>query len=915
MIAETNTVPIIHTKLHRPPVASDHLHRQHLLDRLDQRRHRPLTLVSAPAGYGKTTLMSCWLESCDVPSAWISLDENDNDLRTFLAYFLAAVQRIFPDAVRETQAMSNAVELPILSILSRSLINELDQIEKNFILVLDDYHTIADKAVQGLVIELLKYPPSPMHLVLAARRDPSIPLTINRARSRMTEIRIQDLSFSDEETAALLQGMLDIPVDGATAAVLKEKTEGWVVGLRLAALSMRQRIDLDHIVANLPEDNHYVMDYLFAEVLSNQPEDIREYLLVTAILNRFCTPLCDAICVSGTRSLACKIGGKEFIKWLKTSDLFVVPLDDQGRWYRYHHLFQKLLQDRLKRKFSPDDIADFHKRAGVWFNENALVEEAFYHTLEGGDTEGAALLVVHHRTDVMNQEQWYRLARWMGMLPANTIEKFPELLITQAWSFWNHMRLPEMTAVLDQTEPLLSAMPSESVKKTELQGELYAMRSIQYYLSAPCDGSRALDYAQRAVSKISRHQYSARGFAMIMLAMSYQMAGDIGRAHSVVLKALNEKEAHRTTQHTRLLTTLGFLQWLEADLVQLEQTAQEQFKLSMEIKLTESMQIAKYFLGICHYCRNDLDSAEGHLAAVVRPTNAGNIFNFTHSAFALALVYQSQDRPSKAREIHQMVVKHSLETGHMDMLQVANAFGAELAVRQGNFAEVSHWEKTFDPLPFRPTHRFYMPQLTLAKVFLVKGTPESHERAVTLLIQLHEFFTTTHNTRFLIDVLALQSLLYDARGDEPKAMLALGRAITLAEPGGFIRPFLDLGPKMADLLSRLTKQNMAIQYVGQLLVAFRKEATFTVSMASEAQPLIPLPSSHPHLDETLTKRELEILALLAQRLQNREIADKLFISPETVKRHTINIYGKLNVHTRQEAVTRANDLGLLSRLK
>ncbi len=911
MTAETSTVPIIYTKLHRPPVASDHLRRQHLLDRLNQNRHRPLTLLSAPAGYGKTTLMSCWLESCDVPSTWISLDENDNDLKIFLAYFLAAVQRIFPDAVRETQAMLNAVEPPTLQILARSLINELDQIEKNFILVLDDYHIINDKEVQDLLIELLKYPPSPMHLVLATRRDPAIPLTLNRARSRMTEIRIQDLRFSAEETTAFLQGMLGVPVDDATAAVLKEKTEGWVVGLRLAALSMRHRLGLEHIVANLPEDNRYVMDYLLAEVLSNQPEGILEYLLVTAILNRFCTPLCDAICDPGDRSLTCKIGGKQFIKWLKTSDLFVVPLDDQGRWYRYHHLFQKLLQDQLKRKFSPDDIAVCHKRAGVWFNENALVEEALCHTLEGGDTEGAARLVVQHRNDAMNQEQWHRLVRWMGMLPANIIEKFPELLITQAWSFWNRMRLPEMAAVLDKAEPLLAAMSSDSAKTTELQGELYAMRSIQHYLSAPCDGPRALDYARLAVTKISRHQYSARGCAMIVLAMSYQMTGDIGRANSVVLKALNEKEARRTTQHTRMLTTLGFLQWLEADLVQLEQTAQELFKLGMEFKLTESSQIARYFLGVCHYCRNDLGSAEEHLAAIIKSTNIRNVFNFTHSAFALALVYQSQDRPSKAREMNRMVIKHSLETGHTAMLQMATAFEAELAVRQGNFAEANHWGKRFDPEPFRATHRFYMPQLTMAKVLLFKGTPESQERAVTLLTQLHEFFTTTHNTRFLIDVLSLQALLSDARGDEPNALSVLGRAIILAEPGGFIRPFLDLGPKMADLLNRLAKQNMDIKYVGQLLTAFRKEGNFTVSTASDAQPLTPLSSSHPYMDETLTKRELEILSLLTQRLKNREIADKLFISPETVKRHTINIYGKLNVHTRQNAVTKANALGML----
>jgi len=705
--------------------------------------------------------------------------------------------------------------------------------------------------------------------------------------------------------------VLDKQVDGATASELKKKTEGWVVGLRLAALSLRHRPDLNRIISNLPEDNLYVTEYLISEVLSSQPEDISEYLLATAILNRFCAPLCDAMCVPGTLSWECKIGGRKFIKWLKKSDLFMVPLDDQGRWFRYHHLFQQLLQNRVKQQFSSNDIADLHNRAGAWFNENGLVEEAIYYTLKSGDNEGVARLVEQHRNDVMNQEQWHSLTRWMEMLPSSISEKSPGLLITHAWSLWNRMRIPEMAGVLDQIEPLLGAMSSESEKNRELQGELYAMRSLQYFLSPPCDGPRALEYAQRALAKIPRHQYSARGFAMIMLAMSFQIIGDSGRAYSVVLEALNEKEAQRTTQHTRLLTTLGFLQWAEADLIRLEQTAQEQLKLSMELELTESLQIARYFLGVCHYCRNDLDTAERNLTAVARATNVGNVFNFTHSAFALALVYQSQGRPSKAREVNQMVISYSLETGHTAILQMAHAFAAELALRQGNFTEASQWAKTYEPEPFHVVHRFYVPQLTMAKVLLAKGTSESQERAVVLLNRLHEFFTSIHSTRFLLDVLALQALLYDARGDEPKALSALGRAIALAEPGGLICPFLDLGPKMANLLNHFAKQNIAIKYVGQIMAAFRNEGMVVVQEASADQSVSLSGLRTQSLVASLTNRELEILTLLAQRMRNKEIADKLFISPETVKRHTINIYSKLNVNSRQEAVDKALILGIL----
>ncbi len=912
MAEDQINAPLIRTKLHRPPVPGDHLHRQYLLDRLDQqRRHRPLTLVSAPAGYGKSTLVSCWLEVSDLPSAWVSLDKNDSDLHLFLSYFVAALQTIFPDACQQTRSMLNAVDMPPLPVLAGCLINELDQIDKAFILVMDDYHFIRGNAVHELLSELLKHPPGPMHLVLTTRRDPSLPLATLRARSQMTEIRVQELRFSAAETAAFLQQILKTPVDETTAAVLEERTEGWVTGLRLAGLSLRHRSDIDRILAQLPEDNRYVMDYIVAEVLSQQPSAIQEYLLTTAILERFCAPLCQAVCVLDTESQACEMPGQEFLDWLQRYNLFVISIDDQQRWFRYHHLFRQLLKRQLKREFSLSDINNLHKHAGAWFGENGFVEEALHHMLKADDAGGTARLVTQHRNDVMNQEQWHRLTYWMRVLPSDIIAKSPELLITQAWSFWNRMRLPEMADVLDQAEPLLAAMSSESEKGRELKGELYAMRGIQYFLSAPCDGPRALDYARRAMARIPRQQHSARGLALIVLGISFQMTGDIGRAYSVVLEALNEKETLRTTQHTRLLTTLGFLQWAEADLIRLEQTAQELFKLSMELELTESLQIARYFLGVCHYCRNDLDGAERNLTVAAKTTNVVNIFNFTHSAFVLALVYQSQGRPSEARELNQMVISYSLKTGHTAMLQMAYAFEAELAVRQGNFTEANHWGKTFAPEPFRAAHRFYVPQLTMAKVLLAKGTPESQGRAIALLNRLHEFFTSIHNTRFLIDVLALQALAYDALGDEPKALSALGKSITLAEPGGFIRPFLDLGREMADLLNRLARQNIDVKYVGRLLDDFRKEAAGTVKTGPDVQTEQSAPRADIRSDETLSKREIEVLALLPQGMSNKEIAEQLFISPETVKRHLYNIYQKLYVSTRREAAKKATALGII----
>lgn len=363
MIGETTPLPLLRTKLHRPPVAKDHVHRLDLLDRLNRQMHRPLTLVSAPAGYGKTTLISCWLESLDIPSAWLSIDEADNDLHLFLSYFLSAVQTVFPEVGKEAQAILKAEKLPPLPFLAGRLINELDKIDQTFILTLDDYHVVQNKAIHELLKEILKHPPHAMHLVLASRIDPPLSITTLRAKGQMTEIRVRDLRFSRKETAEYLQRMLETTIEESIVSIFEEKSEGWVTGLRLAALSLRHKDDIERVVAGLPDANRFVMDYFVAEILSQQTTAMQEYLLITSILGRFCAPLCDAVCSLDTASDACEISGQEFIQLLIKANLFVVPMDDEHRWFRYHHLFQNLLQRRLKHRFKQEGIRVLHKNA------------------------------------------------------------------------------------------------------------------------------------------------------------------------------------------------------------------------------------------------------------------------------------------------------------------------------------------------------------------------------------------------------------------------------------------------------------------------------------------------------------------------------------------------------------------------
>ncbi len=525
----------INTKLHRPSVDRNHVYRPHLLAQLDKHRDKPLTLVSAPAGYGKSALISSWLETCENPGAWLSLSESDGDLRTFISYFIAAVHKHFPEACQNTQALLENLHLPPLEALGTSLLNELDRIKQPFILVLDDYYLIREIAVHKLIATILKHPPQFFRLVIVGRRDPPLPISSLRAQSQLIEIRTEDLCFSTAETETLLNRLLGIKIDASTVAALAKKTEGWVTGLRLAALSMRQQADIDPKLLEPHVDAQFVMEYLFTEVFSRQPPDISRYLLGTAVLDRFCGPLCEAVCGPGAEPFACEMSGWEFIKWLIKENIFVIPLDPEKRWFRYHHLFQKLLINQLNRRSSTEEIKALHAQAGAWLAGDGIIEEALQHYLAAEDIPAAIQLVARHGHNLMNNQQWPDLERLIGMLPRDHVEQDPELLLFKAWH--HHVQtsgcdLQTKIAINRKIEPLTKNLSEKALAlETQIIGHFEALRGHEFWLSA--DGENALKYDLSACDKIPMHHKRARVSAYLFLAGAYQMTGDLETGLSI----------------------------------------------------------------------------------------------------------------------------------------------------------------------------------------------------------------------------------------------------------------------------------------------------------------------------------------------------------------------------------------------
>ena len=816
---------------------------------------------------------------------------------------------MFPDSCPETLSLLQATTLPPPPAITGSLLNELNEIAHPFLLILDDYHTIHETSIHQLLAELLRYPPAGMRLVLASRRNPLLPLTRLRAKSLMTEIRMQDLRFTMEEATTLLQQMVETQIDEATVSLLQEKTEGWVTGLRLIVLSHRHRGNLDNLLVGLRRINRYVMDYLISEVLSFQPPDVQAFLVKSSILDRLCGSLCDTVVgLEGGNSR-----GQDYLDNITKADLFVIPLDDQQQWFRYHHLFQQFLQQRLRQQGSAEEVALLHTRASEWFAREGFIEEALSHILAAKDNSRAIRLVAQHRHALMIKDEWQRLARWLGLFPRETIDMEPELLVLEAWIKRVSWKLSELPAILQRIETLLAHSPPSKYPEIQyIQAELDTIQAFVLLISIEIEP--ALTCLKRALSILSSERLYVYGDATMLMGFAYRVAGDLSSAEAFISKKVKEGPDDIAFK-TRLVSMLSIVYWMEADLDKMWLMANRYSKLNQKAPNILRRSWGRYLEGFVHYHRNNLLEAEQAFEAAVQHPYQIHLMALVHGRIGLAMTYQAQGRLQKARALAEETITFLVETDNTFLLAVAQAFQAELALRQGHLTEASQWaSQTALTPPKQGMSGFYGPQLALPKILLAQNTNQSLQEAADYLADLHHFVKAVHNTRFLIEVLALKALLYEARQNRPAALEVLEQAINLAQPGGFIRLFVDLGPKLKPLLADLAHRSIASAYIAQILTAFEHSDSPELVQNEALIDHLPQPTlarRSPDLIETLTNREMDVLLLLADRLTNKEIAQELGISTETVKAHANNLYRKLHINNRRQAVAQARALGLL----
>ncbi|MEZ4768275.1 MAG: LuxR C-terminal-related transcriptional regulator [Caldilineales bacterium] len=890
---------MLRTKLYKPVVSQDLIARPRLFAMLDHGRRRPITLVSAPAGYGKTTLVGSWLDARRLPSSWISLDGKDNDLRVFLGYFIEAVKSQYPSSLPRTEMIVSGPVLPAPEIIADCLVGELNALDDECILVLDDLHLLRDLHIHALLDMLLRFPPRSLHLVLITRQDPPLPLGKLRAAGLVVEIRGQELRFTRDETVAFFNLLTEAPLSQEALDALVSQTEGWATGLRLAALTRRYGVQATQDVDGAIPLNRYVIDYLMDEVLERVPPETESFLIRTAILDELSGPLCDAVVGAGQAQAT--------LEWLEASNLFTVAVDAQRQWFRYHHLFGEFLVNRMRQRLSHSEISALHRRASDWLADQKLPEAALHHALAGQDTERAVRLITRNRHHLLNTEQRPTLERWLQMLPPGTVNAHPELLLTQAWiaelgRFDSRMVLE----CIDRAQALIDAQQAGGDERmAHLQGEIDTLRGLEKSFSAN-DPVGVITLTSRSLAALPKDWYLARSEAWLHLALAWQMAGDMTQAYETAALARSEDETRGSRPRLRNAGGTAFVQWIAGDLGAVLQSARQMQRGGQAAGLNETLGWSHYFSASAHYQRNELDAAERHASQVLASRYACHPISVVQSTAILALVQQARGRPDEAQAAVDRTFDFLNETRSDALLPLLKAFSVELAAMLGDFSTAAHWATTIGPqIPLRVMGFHYAPQLTAARVLIRTGAPSDLPLAAACIERIERFVMSTHNTWFTIEVLALRALQQAAVGDTSAALQAMERAVTLAQPSGMVRVFADLGQPAARLLEKLAREGVASGYVRySLLPAIAGHAI--LNSRSQTGP-----EARSTLIEPLTPREMEILELLAARLTAKEIASRLFISDRTVKRHTANIYQKLGVNRRASAITAATAAGLL----
>lgn len=880
--------------------------RRRLLERLDRGLESKLTVLSAPPGFGKTTLLAEWVAALPTDQwsvAWLSMDPNDNQATTFWTYVVTALVQV-AGAGKSALSLLQTAPSPQVETVLTVLLNEVAAVSGQLMLVLDDYHVIdATEIHDGLAFFIDHLPPH-MHLVIAGRADPMLPLPRLRVRGELTEVRAADLRFTADEAAAFLNCAMGLDLSGQEVTALESRTEGWIAALQLAALSMRDREDVGAFIHAFRGDDRYIVDYLVEEVLQRQPDAVREFLLDTSILDRLNASLCEA--VSGQQ------GGKAMLESLESANLFVVPLDDKRQWYRYHHLFAEVLRSHLVER-DPGRVPVLHGRASEWYAANGESERAIRHALAADDMPRAAGLVELEAEESMRRHQPHRLIEWVKELPEQLVRSMPVLSTYYAMAIQGMGDLEGSASFLDDAERWLAKPGQPGMVVVDRPGfEVLASRipcARGYLTIAAGDAQATGELAARALELLPRDEHHWRGTAFALLGLSHWVRGELDAAQTFHIEAVASLERAGDTLLAMISASNDAeLQRARGRLRASHETLEHALQFPARHGLPASPGSANLHFALSELCceYNDLDGARRHLREGDEFGNAPVPVSTVYRHFlAQARLKQSEGKFDSAFSLLEEAERRYVR-GAVPNTRPVSAWKARVRLLQGRLTDALAWTRAQSlSVTDEPVYTREYEHLTLARVLIAQlrtrpSVPEAR-RVDAFLERLRVAAEPNGRIGALIDISMLRALLWSAVDDTTGALAHLECALALAEPEGYVRTFVDEGAPMRDLLRHAVSAGVGGDYARRLLAAF--DAPSQAAASAKANIGV--------LPEPLTARELEILRLVAAGMQNQEIADHLVISLATVKRHIANTYGKLAVGNRTAAIARANELHLI----
>lgn len=891
---------LLNTKLNVPLVRPSHVQRIELIQKLDKLQEYKLALIVAPAGYGKTALVSEWIAQSQLKVAWFSIDAGDNDPVRFWDYVIAAIQTLYPDIGKQTLTLLHEPQpLPIETILS-TLINELSALPDLFAVVLDDYHVIESSAIHDGLAFLVEHLPAQLRLIMTTRTDPPLPLARMRVRSQLLELRSADLRFSPPQIAAFFTDVMGLTLTSEEVTALDTRVEGWIAGLQLAGLALQGKRDTAEFIASFAGDHRYVLDYLGDEILDRQPDAIQQFLLQTSILERLHADLCDTVTGVG--------GSYSILEHLERNHFFVVALDDKRQWYRYHRLFADFLHHRLKLKY-PDHLKELHQRASLWFERNGFQAEAISHALAAQDNERAAELVQGiAELLIWRRAEHNTLLGWLTALPDSIMQVYPRLYLYHAWvlHLTNQMSAAQQR-IRDAENALNHAVGSPDPL---MAGMLAAVHSTLTGLHQQFP--ETLTSSRQALALLPEEAVSWRCMAAINLGVTCAYMGEIHEAAEVLSYAMElSQEIGSSFAMLSAFWHLSSLQTAQLTLRAAEKTCQ-QLEHAADIPGFQRFPISGYvalLLGEINMERNDAGAAERYLlesAEQINPESFPLALLRAYVALSRLKILQGDTEGAEYYwQLAEQLERMSKLQGRATLLSIARA---RRWLEQGNLDAVEGWAAENqlgldDEFSYHREAHYLM----LARLYTAKGN--MIDKALYLLERMVKRAEDSQRHGSLIRALILQAVAFHACDDSQKAAGSLARALAIAEPEQPLRVFADEGHPIALLLEKV----LDMQRKGQLALPISTEyvAQLLTAMGKNAPSPTPKRRTEGHLADMLSPRELEVLRLLADGLESNEIAERLFIAVDTARTHIKNIYSKLDVHSRWEAIKRAEAYSLL----